>query len=113
MAIDFTIKQHDQLPELVCTLQDAEGTLVDLTGILGVRFIMSVKGGANVLDVPASVVDTAMGVVKYTWQDGDTDEAATYNGEFEIEFGDGRCETFPNNTYIAIKVFADLGGIGL
>lgn len=111
MATDFTIKQNDQLPELVATLMDATGTVVDLTGIVGVRFILSVKGGANVLDKPASVVDAVAGIVKYTWEDPDTASAGNFNGEFEVEFGDGRCETFPNSKYIGIKVFADLGGV--
>ncbi len=91
------------------TLTDAVNAVVDVTGAT-VRFVMSVKGGANVLDVPASIVNPVTGVVKYSWADGDTDIVGTYNGEFEVLFGDGRAETFPNSKYIAIKVFADLGG---
>ena len=113
MAVDFTIKQHDQLPELVATLTDALSDVVNVTGAT-VRFIMTNKATTiKVLDVPATVVDAPAGIVKYTWQDGDTDVAATYNAEFEVKFSDGRVESFPNSKYIAIKVFADLGGIGV
>lgn len=111
MATDFTIKRGDQLPELEVTLTDTAGRIVNLTGIIGVSFLMSVKGGANVVNRPATVVDAPNGIVKYVWADGDTDTAGGYNGEFEVEFGDGRTETFPNAKYIAIKVFQDLGGV--
>lgn len=114
MAIDFTIKQHDQLPELVVTLSDSLGATVNLNGSLGVRFIFTNKvNGTKVIDAPATVVDAPNGIVKYTWQAGDTATASTYQGEFEVKFADGRVETFPNSKYIAIKVFADLGGVGV
>lgn len=114
MATDFTIKQHDQLPELVVTLTDALSDTVSLAGILGVRFIMTDKvTSVKLIDRAATIVDAPNGIVKYTWQSGDTDTASVYNGEFEVEFSDGRCETFPNAKYIGIKVFADLGGVGL
>lgn len=109
MAVDFTIKQHDELPELVVTLKDALNAVVNVSGAT-VRFIMNVKGGANVINQPATIVTPSAGVVKYTWQEGNTDTVGTYSGEFEVQFGDGRVETFPNNKYIQIKVFADLGG---
>ncbi len=112
MADDFVIKQHDQLPELVATLTDAVDAVVDVSGS-SVRFVLSVKGGENVLDEPADIVDGPTGVVKYVWQSGDTATVGRYNGEFEVEFGDGRVETFPNNKYIVIRVFADLGGVGV
>lgn len=112
MSVDFTIKQHDQLPELVVTLTDAAQSIVNIAGAT-VRFIMSIKGGANIIDAPATIVNASTGQVKYTWVEGDTDNVGTYNGEFEVLFGDGRAETFPNTKYIVIKVFADLGGVGL
>lgn len=112
MAVDFTIKQHDQLPELVVTLGDFNGDTVDISGAT-VRFVMNVKGGENVLDRPAVIVNPSGGVVKYTWQDGDTATIGKYSGEFEVRFGDGRVETFPNNKHIVIQVFGDLGGVGV
>lgn len=112
MAVEFTIKQHDQLPELVVTLTDAALSVIDVGGAT-VRFIMSVKGGENVIDQPANIVDAPGGIVKYVWQEGDTALVGKYNGEFEVLFGDGRVETFPNSRYIQIQVFADLGGVGI
>lgn len=112
MATDFTIKVADQLPELQATLKDDNDVVVNLTGVNGVRFIMTDKPtGAVKVDSPATVVTPLLGVVKYSWAQTDTDTAGTYFGEFEVEFGDGRLETFPNWKNLQIKVFQDLGGI--
>lgn len=111
MATDFTIKQNDTLPDLVVTLTDAVGSTVNITGYQGVRFIMAPKGGDSVVDAAAIVVDAENGIVKYTWEDEDTETAGKYLGEFEVQFADGRLETFPNWTYINILIKADLGGV--
>lgn len=113
MATDFYIKEGDRLPEIQATLKDADDNSVDLTGA-DVRFIMTNKlTGTKTVDAAATVVDAANGVVKYIWATGDTDVDDTttpFRGEFEVEFADGRHETFPNDSYINIKITADLGG---
>jgi hypothetical protein len=111
MAVDFYIKKDDQLPEIEATLRDADLVAVDITGNIGVRFIMAAKGGAVKVDASATVVSAVGGVVKYSWQEPDTDTAGNFIAEFEVEFSDGRLETFPNSTNINIKVTPDLGGI--
>lgn len=111
MAVDWTMKQHDLLPEMEATLTDDEGTHPDLTSTT-VRFIMTDKAsGVKKIDSPANIVDPTGGVVKYVWLLGDTDTVGTYNGEFEVEYPDTRLETFPNGVYLTLKIFADLGGI--
>lgn len=111
MATDFTIKRRDQLPEIQATLTDAVGAIVNLTGAT-VRFIMVNKADSTVaVDQPATIVNATAGTVKYTWVSGDTDTEGNFNGEFEVIFLDGRSETFPNSKNIAIKIFADLGGV--
>lgn len=110
MAADFFIKQHDRLPEISSTLQDANATAVDVTGCT-VRFILTNKAtGTLEFDKAATIVTAASGIVKYSWADGDTDNAGTYKAEWEVTFGDGRAETFPNSTYLIVKITADLGG---
>lgn len=112
MAVEFTIKQDDQFPEIQATLQDADENPVNLSGINGVRFVMTNKATGEIkVDAAAAVVNASAGLVKYSWEQEDTDTAANYNGEFEVEFADGRLETFPNNRHIQIKVFIDLGGV--
>jgi hypothetical protein len=113
MATDFTIKQDDRLPEIQGTLMDSQvpPQVVNLTSC-SVRFIMTNKvTGEKKVDQPATIVDASNGVVKYAWAAIDTDEAGSYNAEFEVKFPDDRLETFPNDRYIQIKVKADLGGV--
>lgn len=113
MATDFTIKQHDQLPELTVILTDSKSAIVNVTGA-SVRFIMTNKStGVKSIDQPATIVDPTNGVVKYTWANGDTDTSGSFSGEFEVKFPDTRVETFPNSKNINIKVFPDLGGVGI
>lgn len=112
MAVDFTIKADDQLPEFQNVLKDDLNAIVNLTGVLGVRFIMKDKATNEVkIDAPAVIVTPLAGLVKYVWEVGDTDTIGTYNAEFEVQFGDGRLETFPNWKHLQVKVFGDLGGI--
>jgi hypothetical protein len=40
---------------------------------------------------------------------GDTDTAGTYWAEFEVTFGDGRVETYPNRGYLTVNIEPDLG----
>lgn len=111
---DFTIKQDDRLPEIVATLLDSQSpaVAVNLTGVTGVRFIMTNKlTGVKKVDAAATIVDAVNGIVKYSWVSADTTETGTFNGEFEVQFADTRLETFPNSRYIQIKVVPDLGGV--
>lgn len=113
MATDFTIKSDDQLPEIQAVLKDDAGNAVNLSGVEGVRFIMTNKATGEIkVDAAATIVTAAAGLVKYSWAPEDTDTVGTYNGEFEVEFTAGdKLETFPNWKHIQIKVFGDLGGI--
>jgi hypothetical protein len=115
LAVDFFIKRRDQLPEIVAILKDSSvpPQVINLSGCT-IRFIMTNKAtGVVVVDAPAVIVDAPGGRVKYPWVAPDTDEAGTYNGEFEVTFADTRAETFPNSKNLQIKVFADLGGTSL
>jgi len=111
MATDFTIKEGDRLPEIICNLQDAIGNKVPLTGAT-VRFILVDKGTGTVkVNAAATIVNALNGQVKYSWATGDTDTSGSYSAEWEVTFGDGRSETFPNFKNLNVKVFKDLGGI--
>lgn len=114
MAVDFYIKEGDTSPPIVAILKDATGTVVDLTGTT-IRFIMTNKSTSErVVDAAADIVDAVNGRVRYLWVAPDTDVPANYKAEFEVLWLDGTFETFPNSTYIAVKVVADLGGtVGL
>lgn len=115
MTTDFFIKRRDQLPEITATLVDSSDPpqTINLGGC-SVRFIMTNKTTDEVaVDAPATIVDAVNGKVKYSWQPPDTDTDGNFKAEFEVTFGDGRAETFPNNKNIIIKITPDLGGVSL
>ena len=107
MSTRFYIKQGDTGPALVATLKDADGTPVSLAGISAVRFHMSKLDGTAVLNQLATADPNQMtnpGKVTYDWQDGDTDAAGMFVAEFEVDFGGGLVETFPNDSDLQIVV---------
>lgn len=103
----FTIKQGDTGPPIQAVLQDAEGTVQDLTGAT-VRFHLLDVSGTVIIDASASVLDDAGGKVSYAWQAGDTDSAGSFKGEFEVTLPSGEIRTFPNWSNIRVKIVAEL-----
>ena len=107
---DFSIKQNDTWPALEATLRDKNG-VINLTTATEVRLLL--KGTRR--NAPASVagvctiVDAAAGEVSYEWIAADTAVADTYNGEFEIAWGDGSIGTVPNDRYFSLVIKPDLG----
>jgi hypothetical protein len=103
---DFCIKTSDQLPELEATLERKDGTAVDLTGcsvsLVWVNRTTGARKSGN-----AVVVSTA-GDVKYSWVSGDLPVPGDYQAEWVATYPDGKTETFPNYSYIEIKVLASL-----
>ena len=98
----FKIKQNDTSDDLGgtagLTLKDGDNNAVDITGA-SVVFSMRKKRGTppKVVEQSATVVDAANGKVKYSWSVGDTDTPGEYTGEFEVTYGGGGIQTFPNN----------------
>jgi len=97
----FKIKQGDRRPYLkgqLVTL-DEDGEVEgpqDLTGATVVFTMKNPKTGVVIIEEgPTTVLDIANGNVQYEWQEGDTDLAGDFLGEFEATFGD-EAETYPN-----------------
>ena len=96
-ARQFKIRQGDTKDDLEVTLRDAVEDAVDVTGAT-VKFSMwgardhriKIKEGSVTLVTPSS------GIVKYVWQDGDTNQDGDFEGEFEVTYSGGDIQTFPN-----------------
>lgn len=108
MSVDRYIKRNDTTNALQATLQDADGVAVNLTGAT-VKFKMRLASSrVTKVDASATIVTAASGIVKYTWQTGDTDTAGNYEGEFEVTYTDNTIQTFPNDSYIKIQIKEDV-----
>lgn len=103
---DYTIKQGDLLPSIEGVCTDAAGP-VDLTAADAVRFHLRALGSDPTadptVDADAVVVDADAGLVRYDWQDGDTDLPGYYRAEFEVTSA-GKPTTFPNNTDTIVHI---------
>lgn len=104
----FNIKQNDTSPAIVATLQDANGTAIDLTGA-SVRFHMRAIGSnQTTVDAAATVVTPLSGIVRYAWDAADTDTVGSYQAEFEVTYADASVETFPNDGHIRVEITDDI-----
>lgn len=105
---DFVIKRNDTRPYCRATLKDANGDAINGNAAT-VRFHMR-EPGATLLKVnaPAVWVDQLGGVAEYQWLPADTDTADVYEVEFEVTFGDGTVQTFPNEGFKSLRVARDL-----
>jgi len=107
--VDFLIKRGDRREPIERVLRGSDGNPVDLTGA-SVRFIMKTLEGVVKVDAGATIVGTpSAGRVRYSWGATDTDTAGPFRAEFEVTFGDGTKQTFPNKDFIAVLVVEDLG----
>ena len=103
---DFVIKRNDTGPDLEVQCLDEDGDPVDISGYGSITFKMrNMKTGITKVDSPASPVSITNGRIKYVWQAADTNIGAEYEGEFKVVMGTGQTITFPNNTFIKIKVY--------
>ena len=100
----FFIKRGDTSPTLRFALKPAT---IDIDGS-AVQFQMRSRSGALVVDAPAVIVAGLPPVVQYTWTAPDTAIAGLYDAEFRITYADGGVETFPNTSFIPIRVMEDV-----
>jgi hypothetical protein len=92
---DFFLKQGDTAPALQATLKDGAQNAVDVTGAT-VVFSMETAGVVKVSEAQVTITTATDGVVTYSWSAQDTDTPGNYTGEFEVTFGGGAVQTFPN-----------------
>src|SRR5699024_2476529 len=96
------LKRGDTGIGLRATLSNDEGN-VDLTGS-EVHFLF----GEHKINV--EIEDAEKGVLIIVFNSVHTMKTGIFSAEFKVKFEDGRVETFPNDSYLKIKIMQDLGG---
>lgn len=101
------LKVGDLEPGLTAQLLDHDGQPANLTTAEGVELVLLLPSSelvtrtANILEAPA-------GRVFYEWQEGDTDLPGAISGEFVVDWGSGRKQTYPGSGTVKVIVRASL-----
>jgi len=103
------LKRGDTRTAIRATLIGPDGVPVDLSSATRVRWLMADGRRGLVMDREAEVIDVAAGRVLVTFEPGDTDRAGLFVAEFEVQWSDGRRETYPTGGYLQIEIIPDLG----
>jgi len=107
-APDFYWKQNDTAPAIAEQFFDGTGTAVNLTGAT-VKFMMWAPGDAAVkVNASATITDATLGKVSYTPNSTDTNTIGDYLVEWQVTFGGGAVETFPNSGWQKVRVVDDI-----
>jgi len=107
-APDFYWKQGDTAPAIAEQLLDGLGAPVNLASAT-VKFMMWGQGGTAVkVNAAATITDAALGKVSYTPSATDTDTPGDYLVEWQVTFGGGAVETFPNSDWQKVRVKDDI-----
>lgn len=114
MAVEFVIKQNDQLPALIVTCLDGAEP-VDLLTATSARLLMRNLSAGLKVDAEVEILDQTdddnLGKVTYEWEPTDTDTVGTFNAEIEVTWPDGKIQTFPaskTQKYFKVIVLNDL-----
>jgi hypothetical protein len=107
-APDAYWKQNDTAPAIAEQLFDGTGTAVNLTGA-SVKFMAWFPGDAAVkINATATVTDAATGKVSYTPTSTDTNTVGDLMAEWQVTFGGGAVETFPNSGHQKVRIVDDI-----
>lgn len=97
------MKVGDLLPALRAQLTDIDGVIQELTGAT-VRFNLRHRGTSEpILGGDCVVEDEAQGIVRYEWQEEDTEMPGEFEGEFEVTLS-AKTITFPNGRHIRVRI---------
>ncbi len=103
------LKRGDTRTAIRATLIGPDGVPVDLSSATRVRWLMADGRRELVMDREAEVIDVAAGRVLVPFEPGDTDRVGLFMAEFEVQWSDGRRETYPTGGYLQIEIIPDLG----
>jgi hypothetical protein len=91
------LKVGDTAPDPVADLN------TDVSGAT-VLFRLMKLNGAFVFSRAATIDNAVNGIVRYTWQAGDTNTAGAYLGEFVVTYAGGDVQRFPQGSYLEVLI---------
>lgn len=97
------ISSGDTSPPLRAKLYDEQGDNFNLTGYSVTVSVTEAGADSPVVDTSATILQEGIGIVKYNWQSGDTDESGAYLVEFVADDGTETI-TFPSRDYAIIII---------
>lgn len=107
---DFMLRQNDTASTITAVLTDDDGNPVSIQGA-SVRFHMKpIEGGTTKVATAATNAqvgdgsDGSKGHVAYTWQAANTDTAGLFVAEWQVTFGGGAIQTFPNDRNLLVRI---------
>jgi len=110
----FEIKRNDTKPYIAATLQDANGSALDLTNTSSISFNLGTNDNAftSVLSGNCVITGSSTGAVEYRWASGtstgiDTNRSGLYLGEFEVTYLDNSILTLPSDHSLVVKINED------
>lgn len=118
---DKYMKVGDTLPELTATLEvtadDGTTSAANIYGASVELILRPVRSTEPTLHVWADNLDndvggTNRGMVRYSWQPGDTDLPGGYFGEWRVTYAAGDVETFPDTGYFTLAILDNLPAVG-
>lgn len=105
----FFLKTNDTGKSIVATLNNSDGTPVNLSGCTVKVIVAAGVGVTAVVNRAVTVTDAANGVVTYTPLAADVATAGTYVAEWQVTTGSGGVFTVPDPGYDTIQIDQDLG----
>lgn len=99
------MKSGDLYPPLEVQLLSGDpetGEPTDLSAATGTTLRMRLADG-DVIEHTATIFDAGTGMVRYEWQNGDTDVAGAYRAEFVVQWPTGP-QTFPSKGTFIVNI---------
>jgi len=93
---EIKVIQNDKLYDLNFTLQDSNGTAIDLTGSTIKLKVQQIGSTALKFEGMMTIVEAGEGKCKYQVQEGDFDTVGRHYAEIEVTFTTGQILTFPD-----------------
>lgn len=104
---DRIMKQGDTWMPMVMNLSREGIGAVNLTSAVAVTLRMRSDDGIYISG-PMSIENAVEGTVSYAWDEEDTQVIGDYKLEVEVDWGLGRIETFPNDSYKEVILIEEL-----